>query len=66
VSYCVNNALNINDMPTILGIYLSIITICEFRDVSSEDFHDCFPLRNIDFHINLVLGAQSIFGDPIT
>jgi len=42
VSYRVNNALNISYMPTTLIIYVSIITVCEFRDVSSEDFQDCF------------------------
>ena len=65
-SYCVSNALNISDMPTTLVIYISIITPCEFGDVSSEDFQNYFSLRNIDFHINLVLGAQSIFRAPIT
>jgi len=57
VSYHVSIALNISDMPTTLGICISIITACEFRDVSSEDFQGCFPLRNIDFQTNLVLGA---------
>jgi len=38
VSYRVSNALNISDMPTTLGIYIFIILVCEFRDVSSEDF----------------------------
>jgi len=38
VSYRVSNVLNISDMPTILGINISVITVCEFRDVSSEDF----------------------------
>ena len=65
ISYRVSNALNISDMSTILGIYISIITICEFRDVSYEDFQDCFPLRNIDFHIDLTLDAQPIFKTPI-
>jgi len=64
-SYHVSNALNITDMPTTLNIYISIITICEFRDVSYEDFQDCFSLRNIDFQINLILGAQFIFRAPI-
>jgi len=65
VSYRVSDALNISDMPTTLGIYISIIIVCEFRDVSFEDFQDCSPLRNIDFHINLVIAAQSIFRAPI-
>ena len=42
-----NKGLNIGDMPTTLGIYISIIS--EFRDVSSENFQDYFSLRNIDF-----------------
>ena len=65
VNYRVSNALNISDMPTTLGIYISIITVCEFRDVSFEDFQDYFSPTNIDFHINIVLGAQSIFKAPI-
>jgi len=65
VSYRVNNALNISDTPTILNIYLSIIIVREFRDVSSEDFQDFFPLGNIDLQINLALGTQSIFRAPI-
>ena len=65
VSYCVSNALNISDMRTTLSIYISIITVCEFRDVSSEDFQDSFFLRSINFHINVVLGAQSTFRAPI-
>ena len=65
VSYRVNNALSISNMPTTLDIYLSIITVSEFKDVSSEDFQDGFPLRNIDFQIILVIGAQFIFRAPI-
>jgi len=61
VNYHVTNALNISDLSTTLGISISIFTVGEFRDVSSEDFQDCFPPRNIDFKINLVQGAQSIF-----
>jgi len=38
VNYRVSNALDISDMPTTLGMYISIIIVCEFRDVSSEDF----------------------------
>ena len=45
VSYRASNALNINDMPTTLGIYISIITICEFKDVSSEDSGLFFPKK---------------------
>ena len=63
VSYRVSNALNINDMVTTLSIYISVTAVCEF--FSYEDFQDNFSLRNIDFHINLVLGAQSIFRAPI-
>jgi len=65
VNYRFSNVLTIGDMPTTLGIYISIISLCEFRDVLSEDFQDYFPLRNIDFQINLVLSAQSICTAPI-
>ena len=57
VSYRVSNALNISDMLTTLGIYISINTTCEFVNVSSEEFHECFPPRSINFQINLILGA---------
>jgi len=63
--YRVSNALNISNMPNTLDIYISIITVCEFSDVLFEDFQDYFPLKNIDFQMNLVLGAQSIFRAPI-
>jgi len=66
VSYHVSNALDISDLPTTLSIYISIITVCESRDVLSEDYQDCLFSTNIDFEINLVLGAQSIFRAPIT
>jgi len=65
MSYYVSNALNISDIPITLDMYLSIIIVYEIRDVSTEDFQDCFPLRNIIFQINLVLGTQSIFRAPI-
>ena len=65
MSYCVSNASNISDMLTTLCIYLSAVTICELRDVSSEDFQHCLALRNMDFQIDIVLGAQSIFRAPI-
>jgi len=75
VNYHVSNALNISDLSTTLGISISIFTILGisisifivggFRDVSSEDFQDCFPPSNIDFQINLILGVQSIFKTPI-
>jgi len=61
VNYHISNTLNISDMPIILSIYISIITVYKFTDVSCEDFQDCFSPGNIDFQINLVLGAQSIF-----
>ena len=63
--HCVRNTMNIGDMPSTLGIYKPIIVVCEFRDVSYEDFQDSFPQRNIDFHINLVLSAQPISKTPI-
>ena len=65
VNYRVSNALNISDMPTTPGIHISVITDYEFRDVSFEDFQDCFSPKNIDFQINLALGARSIFRAPI-
>ena len=65
VNYHVSNALNISDLSTALGIFISIFIAGGFRDASSEDFQDCFPLRDIDFLIILVQGAQSIFNTPI-
>jgi len=55
VSYRVSNALNISDTPITLGIYISIIIVCEFRDIPYEDYQDCSFPRNIDFHIDLTL-----------
>jgi len=49
VSYRVSNALSISDMPNTFSIYISIITVCKFIDVSSEDIQDCFSPRNINF-----------------
>jgi len=49
--------MNIGDMPSTLGIYIPIIAVCEFRDVSSEDFQDYFIPRNIVFQINPVPGV---------
>ena len=46
MSYRVSNALNISDMPTTLGIYISIIIVSEFRNVSYEDFQDCSPKKH--------------------
>ena len=56
VNYHVSNALNISDLSATLGISISIsiFTVGGFRGVSSEDFQDYFPPRNIDFQINLV------------
>jgi len=65
VNYHVSNVLNISDMSTTLGISISIFTVGEFRDISFEDFQDCFPPRNTDFQSNLVQGTQSIFKTPI-
>ena len=61
----VSNVLNISDLSTTLSISISIFTVGGFRCVSFENFHDYFPPRNIDFQINLVQGAQSIFNTPI-
>lgn len=65
VNYHVSNALNISDLSTTLGISISIFPVGGVRDVSYEDYQYCFSPRNIDFQINLVLGAQSIFKTPI-
>ena len=65
VNYHVSNVLNISDLSTTLGISISIFPVGGVRDVSSEDYQDCFSPRNTDFQINLVLGAQSIFKTPI-
>ena len=65
VNYHVSNVLNISDLSTTLGISISIFPVGGVRDVSSEDYQDYFPPRNIDFQINLILGAQFIFKTPI-